>query len=332
MTFSQVKGNEVLCSTLAKMVDSGQLPHAILFHEEDAGGALPLCLAFLQYLYCDSKLAGAYDSCNTCSSCTRISRLIHPDVHLIVPTIAKELTESYMPQIRELVAQKASFSEAELASALKIEGKSSVIAVSEAKRLLEKLSLTALEGGYRSIIIYLPEKMNIDAANKLLKMIEEPPALTQFLLITHRPEKVLQTIASRCQRIRVLPSSASISLPDFEQPELFYELMNLLLAKDLLGSLDLAEKLASLSSREQAMQFCAFAAACLRQIFLAQQGLGSLAVQDGLEQMTKLASACPKTFPRKALAALDRASILISRNVNLKILFTDLVDRLYILL
>lgn len=315
MTFAQIRGNEDLCLKLAKMIDSRQVPHAILFHEEDGGGAFPLCLAFLQYLYGDEAAA------------SRIGRLIHPDVHLIVPTAAGQLSEHYLPELRSLVADKPYFTEAELGSALKIEGRNLLITVAESKRLLEKLSLTALEGGYRSVIMYLPEKMNADAANKLLKMIEEPPALTQFLLITHRPEKVLQTISSRCQRIRVMPpQELSAKLPEFEYSELFEDLMDALVGKDLLGALELAEKMAALPSREVAQAFCVYAAANMRLLFLRQQGIGSA---DG--RIDLWAERLAKSFPRKALAALDRAMMLIGRNINLKILFTDLVNRLYMM-
>lgn len=325
MSFASLRSGQSLVKALAAMVDTGHIPHAMLFHEEDGGGAFPLCLAFLEYVYCSSR-AGA-DSCGACSSCSRIPRLMHPDVHIVVPTAAGQLSSAYIAQIRELVASNASFTEAELQSALKIEGKNSVIAVAEAKRLLDELSLTALEGGYRSVIIYLPEKMNAEAANKLLKMIEEPPAKTLFLLITHRPEKLLTTISSRCQRIRVAPNSMQEREPAFEQPELFYELMRALCLRRLGDCLDAADKIAALPSRESAKAFCLFASANLRQIFLAQQG-----IQPGSEHIAAWAKSCPKSFPRKALAVLDRGLYMIERNVNLKVLFTDIADKLYTLL
>ena len=327
MTFAQVQGNSEIKRALVGMVDEGRVPHAILFHEEDGGGAFPLALAFLQYLFCKGRHDG--DSCGRCPCCSKMSKLIHPDVHLIFPTAAGMLSEQYLEPFRRLAAEHPSFREADLMEALGIEGKNSIIAVSEARRLLEKLSLTALEGGWRAVLIYLPERLNVEAANRLLKMIEEPPAQTQFVLISHQLERVLPTVLSRCQRIRLRPEGAAGGV-DFADAHLLDELMDALLKKDLLSALDVSERIATSLSRDQAKAFCIFAADRLRELFRCQQG-----VPAGAEispEVRRWAAACPKTFPRQALAVLDRAQTLIGRNVNLKILFTDLADRMYILL
>ncbi|MBP5336619.1 MAG: hypothetical protein J6Y63_03815 [Bacteroidales bacterium] len=325
MTFAQLQGNEDVKQALIGMVDADRVPHAILFHEDDGGGAFPLALAFLQYLFCKDRHDG--DSCGSCPSCGKIAKLIHPDVHFLFPTAAGVLSEQYMEPFRKLVAERPAFREAELADALGIEGKNSVIAVAESRRLLDKLSLSALEGGYRAVVIYLPERMNAEAANRLLKMIEEPPALTQFLLIAHQPERVLTTISSRCQRIRVRPVSF-VSGPVFADADLLDELMAALLGKDLLGALEVSERIAALPSREQAKTFCTFAADRFRQVFLAQQGIEGAG--EISPQARDWAARCRKTFPRQALEVLNRTQTLIGRNVNLKILFTDMADRLYL--
>ena len=327
MTFAQVPGNDELKQALIGMVDAGRVPHAILFHEDDGGGAFPLCLAFLQYLFCKERRDG--DSCGRCPSCGKISKLIHPDVHFIFPTAAGALSEQYMEPLRKLVSQNPSFREAELLAALDIEGKIPMIAVSEARRLLEKLSLSALEGGYRAVVIYLPERMNAEAANRLLKMIEEPPAKTQFLLISHQVEKVLTTVASRCQRIRVRPAGVAATVFSAEA-ELMDALMGALLSKDFSAVLDASEQIAALPSREDAKAFCTFAAERLRELFLAQQGVEG--VGEISPQARQWAAQCRKTFPCQALEVLDRAQTLIGRNVNLKILFTDMADRLFLLI
>lgn len=324
MTFAQVSGQDQVKAALAGMVDADRVPHAILFHEDDGGGAFPLALAFLQYLFCAHRDG---DSCGSCPVCNKIGKLIHPDIHFIFPTAAGSISLEYMDKFRPLALERPCFTAAELLEAMGIEGKNSMIAVSEAKHLLDALSLSALEGGYRAVVIYLPEKMNQEAANRLLKMIEEPPQQTQFVLITHAPEKVLVTISSRCQRIRVAPSGPA-AVVAFEEPELLHDLMDALLAKDLLSALGVADRLSALTSRESAKSFCKFAADAMRQLFLRQQGVTSLAV-DG-EEYDAWAAKCRKTFPRQALDALGRAQSLIDRNVNMKILFTDLVDRLYL--
>ena len=322
MKFSQIQSNGKVISALAGMVDSGKVPHSILFHEEDGGDAFAICLAFLQYLYCKSHVDS--DSCGTCPQCNKIDKLIHPDVHFIFPTTSSTISEQYIKQFRTLVSSNPHFTENELADALGIEGKKSLIAVGEAKHLLDVLSMSALEGGYRSVVIYLPELMNPEAANRLLKMVEEPPVQTQFLFITHHPEKVLQTISSRCQLIRVLPTrDASVAFTD---PELFNGLMDSLASRDFYACLEVADKLAALPSRDIAGSFCKFAAFRMRGIFLSQQGLPS----DGDADCVRWASALPKSFPRRALAEFDSAARMIQLNVNLRILFTDLVSKLYI--
>ncbi|MBQ9451614.1 MAG: hypothetical protein IJU34_09930 [Bacteroidales bacterium] len=327
MTFAQVPGNQEVKQALIGMVDVGRVPHAILFHEDDGGGAFPLALAFLQYLYCRHRSGG--DSCGQCPSCGKIAKLIHPDVHFVFPTAAGVLSEQYMEPLRRLVAEHPAFTEAELLEALGLEGKIPMIAVAESRRLLEKLSLSALEGGYRAVVIYLPERMNAEAANRLLKMIEEPPQQTQFLLISHQVEKVLTTISSRCQRIRIRPSGAAAETA-FADAGLLDELMTALLGKDLLGALEVSERIAALPSRESAKAFCIFAADRLRQMFLCQQGVQGLG--DCPPEVRRWAGRCRKTFPRQALEVLDRAMTLIGRNVNLKILFADMADRLYLLI
>ncbi|MCR5351590.1 MAG: hypothetical protein K6E35_03765 [Bacteroidales bacterium] len=328
MTFAQVPGNPDVKQALTGMVDSGRIPHAILFHEDDGGGAFPMALAFLQYLFCRDR--GEGDSCDRCPSCGKVGRLIHPDVHFIFPTAAGALSEQFMGPFRRLVADHPSFREAELSEALGIPGKMPMIAVTEARHLLEVLSLSALEGGWRAVVIYLPERMNVEAANRLLKIIEEPPAQTQFLLIAHQMERVLPTIASRCQRIRVRPVQAAAA-PEFNDADILDELMAALLGKDLLGALEVTDRLSGPSaSREVAKAFVTFAADRFRQIFLAQQGVEG--VGEISPQAREWATRCRKTFPRQGLEVLNRTQTLIGRNVNLKILFADMTDRLFLLI
>ena len=314
MRFSDIKGNSSIVSALRGMVDTGRIPHAMLFHENDGGGALPIVLAFLQYLYCRSRQDG--DSCSECPS-------------------------AFISEWRELILSKPYFFENQLYDALGLENKQGVIAVSEAKSLLDKLSLFGVEGGYRSVVVYLPEKMNIQAANTLLKMVEEPPENTVFLMITHEPEKVLKTIYSRCLFMRVLPLSRE-DLKDVhpeqdaeysENADIFGDLMNALIARDLLTALETADALVDLNNREKQKSFFKFASEALRKIFLVQQGLASIAdiSEEESEYYSRLAGSVKRSFSRNALTYFDRAQTLLERNVNQKILFTDLVNRLYVI-
>ena len=150
--------------------------------------------------------------------------------------------------------------------------------------------------------------------------------MTQYLLITDNPEKVLVTISSRCQRIRVCPPAAGLRA-EFTEYALFADLMDTLVARNLGAALEVGDRIAALPSREAAKSFCRGSAEALRQVFLVQQGVKELSAPD--EKTAFWASKCRKTFPRMALEALSRAVSLIDRNVNIKIIATDLVDRLY---
>jgi DNA polymerase-3 subunit delta' len=210
MRFSEIIGNAGVARALSSMADSGRVAHAMLMYENEGCGALALALAYVQYLNCSNHQDG--DSCGECPSCRQMAKLIHPDVHFVFPVNKgpkspddKPTSESYLKYWRELAVADPYFTEADLQKAIGIESKNGLIAVAEAKNIISKLSLTAVADGYKAVIFYLPEKMNQETANRLLKMVEEPPQKTIFLFITHAPEKVLQTIFSRCQSIRVMP-------------------------------------------------------------------------------------------------------------------------------
>jgi DNA polymerase-3 subunit delta' len=304
-----------LLNTLCGMADTGRVPHAILLHEEDGGGGVALGMKFLEHLYGGNP---------------RVAKMIHPDIHFVFPLILSgdAVSEQYAKEWRALVQENPGFSEGDLYDALGFEGKNTVISVKEANFLLGVLSRYSLEGGYTTVVIYLPEKMNSVAANKLLKILEEPPQQTLFLMVTHAPERLLPTILSRCQLFRLEPSGGAEVTLRYDDGGLLASLMDAVIARDLSAALEVGEQLAALPSRDSMRAFCRYAAEKMRRVFLVQQGLSSLAGDDA--EAATWAAACKKTFPRKALEALDKASALIGRNVNQKILFTDMVDRFYV--
>ena len=290
MRFADVIGNAEVARTLANMADSGRVAHAMLMYENEGCGALALALAYVQYLNCSNPSGG--DSCGECPSCRQMSKLIHPDVHFVFPVNKgpktsddKPTSESYIKYWRELAVADPYFTESDLQKAIGIESKNGLIAVAEAKSIINKLSLTAVGDGYKAVIFYLPEKMNQETANRLLKMVEEPPVQTLFIFITHAPEKVLQTIFSRCQSVRVMPltkeEAARVNAlkPQSEDSdadvfqELFYDLMNSIVSRDLMAALECGEAVAALDSREKQKAFCAYAGDCMRKIFMIQQNM-----------------------------------------------------------
>lgn len=376
MKFADIMGNQAVRSALSGMVDSGRIPHAMLFYENDGGGALAMISAFLQYLYCQNPSGG--DSCGECPSCRKISKMIHPDVHYIYPVnIGSKsgkkkaediISETYITEFRDLAARNPYFLEDQLSDAIGLEGRVGNISISEARSITSKLYLSAVEGGYKAVVLYLPEKMGEACANKLLKIIEEPPMQTLFLMVTHNPDKVMQTIFSRCQSSRILPlakeevsqvliekfgisqedavkcaaqsggsiGSALWAAGDREDynnfMDMFSDLLNAIVARDLISALDVADSICSLDSREKQKAFITFAGDCTRKIFLLQQGLGQISGVTAQEQafFQNMAARLPGKFCSRTLANLDQAAYLLSRNVSQKILFTDLADRMFI--
>ena len=348
MRFADVIGNKAAADALRSMADGGRVAHAMLFYENEGCGAVPLALAYLQYLNCSNRKDG--DSCGECPSCRQMAKLVHPDVHYVFPvykgpktTDEKPVSESYIKYWRELVVSNPYFVETDLQKAIGIESKSGLIAVAEARFIIGKLSLTAVADGYKAVVFYLPEKMNQETANRLLKVVEEPPEKTVFIFITHAPEKVLQTIFSRCQSLRVMPLSkdemaAVRALAPKEDREeyntfmdLFMGLMNALTARDLLSALEYGEQIASLDSREKQKGFCNFAGECIRKIFMLQQNLPQLADISEEESAfyESIAQKCGKKFCSKTITNIEKVAYMIERNVNSKILFCDLVNRMF---
>ena len=320
-----VYGNTEVVAALHLMVESGHVPHALLLHEDDGGGAFPLVINFLEELYGGSP---------------RVQKLIHPDIHFVFPVAGsdKPVSMQFLGKFRELALENPYFFENELYTAIGIEGKQGNISVNEARSILDRLSLSAVEGGYRTVLVYLPEKMNAQAANALLKMVEEPPAKTLFVLITHAPEKVLVTISSRCLHMRVQPLSpeaerqvhARENASNQALTDLFHDLLEAIVSRDRLKALETGEAVAELKVREQQKSFCRLASEDLRRLFFLQKMPALARVPEGEEDFYKrMAGALKPTFPRRGMVALDRALLLVERNVNQKILFTDLVNQLY---
>ena len=349
MKFSEIIGNAEVAGTLVSMADSGRVAHAMLMYENEGCGALALALAYVQYLNCTSPHDG--DSCGECPSCRQMAKLIHPDVHFVFPVNKgpktsddKPTSESYIKYWRELALANPYFVEADLQKAIGIESKNGLIAVAEAKSIINKLSLTSVADGYKAVIFYLPEKMNQETANRLLKMVEEPPEKTIFLFITHAPEKVLQTIFSRCQSVRVMPLTKEEAervkaLNPFDDREeyavfmdLFSDLMRAIVSRDLMSALECGEAMAALDSREKQKGFCTFASECIRKIFLIQQKLPQIADIPEEEQdfFMDMAGRCGKGFCSKSVADIEKVVSMIDRNVNSKILFCDLVNRMFL--
>ena len=210
MQFKEITGQQETAAKLVQGVTRGRISHAQLFIGGEGVGALPLAIAYAQYLNCTDRRDG--DSCGQCPSCRQIAQLAHPDVHFVFPVNTpkgkssgeKPLSDAFLSQWRRLFEKTGGyFSEPMWYSAIEIDNKQGNISTFEADEIIRKLSFKAFESEYKAVIIWLPERMNTQAANKLLKIIEEPWEKTLFLMVSESPERLLPTILSRMQVVAV---------------------------------------------------------------------------------------------------------------------------------
>ena len=208
MQFKDVIGQEEVKRKLILSVQENRVPHAQLFLGPEGNGKLPLALAYAQYILCPHRTAT--DSCGVCPSCQKISKLTHPDLHFVMPTTTNKTikkdpeSDLFLNEWREYVIQKEGYVDtSSWYEFLEVENKQGYISVRDAATLLRKLSFKAYEGEYKIAIIWMAEKMRVDTANKLLKLLEEPPEKTLFVLIAEDQEELLATIRSRTSLVKV---------------------------------------------------------------------------------------------------------------------------------
>jgi len=206
MLFKEVIGHGAIKKNLIQTVLENRVSHAQLFIGREGTGSLPLAIAYAQYLNCTNKTEE--DSCGECVSCKKYQKLIHPDLHFVFPVIKTETykkptSDDYIANWRELLEQNSYFSLNEWYNHIKIEKQQGSIFEAESDNIIRKLSLKSFEAEYKTMIIWKPEKMNRFSANRLLKLIEEPPPKTILLLVTSELDNILPTILSRTFQIKV---------------------------------------------------------------------------------------------------------------------------------
>ncbi len=203
--FSQVVGHTALKARLIGNVREGRVPHAQLFAGPRGSGNLPLTLAYAQYLLCEQP--DVAESCGQCAACGQVARLEHPDLHLIFPIFFAEKKPKtcghYTAQWRAAVLEEPYLDLDRWRDHLESENKQLRMGVDIAQEIQSALTLKAFRGGHKVILIWLPEMMDTAAANKLLKVLEEPAPGTVFLLVSSDPGKLLATILSRAQQVKV---------------------------------------------------------------------------------------------------------------------------------
>lgn len=203
MLFSDILGQDALKSHLIKTASAGRIPHAQLFVGPEGSGTLAIAVAYARYILCaasNPEETGKNSACNL-----KFDTLSHPDLHFVYPTVTTEEVKKHPRSIDFLSEWRGFFVQnpyaglTEWYKLLDIKNKQGEIRVDDAQEIVKSLSLKSYEGGYKVMIVWMAEKMNIPASNKLLKMLEEPTDKTVFILVAEEEEAILQTIRSRCQ-------------------------------------------------------------------------------------------------------------------------------------
>lgn len=202
--YNDIIGQEEVKQILREQIVSGKIPHAQLFYGPEGVGKMAMALSFASTLLCQHPVNG--QPCGQCTSCKMMEQLEHPDLHFVFPVLqSKEVSDQYLEKFRAMLLESPYFDLQEWHERLRVTTQQPKIFVSESERILNKISLTSQQGGYKVMIIYQPERMMAQAANKLLKILEEPTPRTVFLLVSDAPEQLLTTIVSRTQRISFRP-------------------------------------------------------------------------------------------------------------------------------
>ena len=206
MFFRDIIGQEEIKQRLIQNVQENKIAHAQLFCGGEGVGKLPLAIAYARYISCLNP--SNEDACGKCPNCIKFNHLAHPDLHFIFPVVKKKSTkdvvsDDYIAEWRELIAKTPYFNLHTWLEEMGAENQQAQIYVKESNEIIRKLSLKSSQGGYKIIIIWLPEKMNQECSNKLLKLLEEPAEQTVFLLVSEEPDMLLTTIQSRTQRINI---------------------------------------------------------------------------------------------------------------------------------
>lgn len=209
MQFSSVLGQDHLKNHLTQSADNGRIPHAQLFVGPEGSGTLAMAIAYAQYILCGNKGSENKDGNESCN--LKFKNLSHPDLHFAFPVATTDkikknpISNHFMEEWRQLIKEQPYGNLFDWYRILGIENKQGQMGVDEALNIVKALSLKSYEGGYKIMLIWMAERMNASASNKLLKLIEEPPSKTVFILIAEDAGQIINTIRSRCQILNFPP-------------------------------------------------------------------------------------------------------------------------------
>ena len=364
MQFSSVIGQAEVKERLIRSANENRVSHALLFSGAEGSGILPLAVAFAQYLVCENR--GPEDSCGDCAACVKMKKLVHPDVTFSFPVTTREKIKypksvDFITEWRKAALHNPYLGYNEWISELDSENKQGNISVDESADILRRLNLKAVEAPYKIVIIWLAEKMNVPAANKLLKIIEEPPAQTFFFLLTENYEQIIPTIISRTQLVKLkkisddemtkaligrheLSKDAAQKIAhraggnyleavnlihhhaeEKNENQRFLEWMRACLKMNLKTINDLTLELAA-TSREQQKLFLQNGLHILRECLMINYADRTMIRFEGeeLESFKKFSPFVNAANSEKFIEEFNSAHFHLERNANFKILFADL--------
>jgi len=281
MRFKDIEGQRVLINHLTEIIDAGRISHAQMFLGPTSSGSLALAIAYAQYLNCENRQHYGEgdelraDSCGECPTCRKFEQLMHTDLHFVFPTattssvVSKPCSDDFQAEFREFLNDHHQLgSEDEWYAKLGIENKQGMIRERDADNIVKTLALKSYEGGYKTLVVWMAERMNLAAANKLLKTLEEPTEKTLILLVSESRDRMLQTILSRVQQVVVPDRQKGISSEQRrEYAQMFVSWMRLLFKLNMQPLSAWVDKIAGIGRESQKM-FLQFVQESLRACFL----------------------------------------------------------------
>lgn len=372
MYFKDIIGQEDIKQRLIQSSQTGIVPHARLFTEQGGAGAFPLALAYARYLNCTDRTET--DACGHCPSCRKYNELAHPDLHFVFPIVAKkdkkkEVCDDYLAEWRTFLKDRPYFSIDDWLDYIDAGNSQALIYSKESEEIIHKLSLKIYEADYRILLVWLPEKLHPTCANKLLKMIEEPPVNTVILMVSEAPDLILGTIQSRAQRMHIRPiqteaiaaamiSRYGLSREDAqhvahlsggnylrameaislgEENKFFLEqfkgMMRNSWARNVKGMRAMADTMAAIG-RERQKNFLAYCQHLIRENFMYRFQAPELNYMN-LDEASFAVKFSPFVNERNVIDLMEelaKAERHISQNVNAKMVFFDLSLRITVLI
>lgn len=391
MQFEKIIGQQEIKKQVVEMVQHNRLSHALLFLSKEGSGALSLAMALAQYITCEKTTVNRpqstapsllfeessslstvdrrllTDSCGTCPSCSKANQLVHPDIHFSFPVVTKKsgtppLSADYISEWREFVNGYPYGNVYDWLQFIGAENKQGNITANECNDIIRKLSLKSFESEYKILIMWMPEYLG-NEGNKLLKLIEEPPPNTLFILVAENESLLLPTIVSRCQMIKIpalettdiektlieknntAPAPArqvaSISEGNYREAlqllqhaeddwqGLLREWLNAILKTGPIAQTRWVEETSRLG-REKQKQFLRYFNHLLEQSIRSKIMGDSISLPDNEKDFAARLNKLADISQQQAIIEeLDRASYYIERNANPKILFHALTIKLY---